>query len=129
MTTWVLDTSAVLAYFWGEPGSERVAAVLESGEHVISAVNLSELVSKFIDHGIPDEDIPRLIAGLELAVNDHDVTLAQETGTLRRTTRHLGLSLGDRACLALARRLNATALTADRPWTNLDLGIAVECLR
>lgn len=129
MTAWVLDTSAVLAYFWNEPGSTRVTEILESSDHVISAVNLSELVTKFVDHGIPDEDIPALIAGLELVVRNHDAALAQETGKLRRATRPLGLSLGDRACLALAQRLNATALTTDRPWTKLDLGIAVECIR
>lgn len=129
MTTWVLDTSAVLAYFWDEPGGARVMEVLQGGDHLISAVNLSELASKFVDHGIPEADIPRLIAGLELVVANHDAVLAQETGTLRRATRHLGLSLGDRACLALARQLNATVLTADRPWRELDLGIAVECIR
>ena len=129
MTAWVLDTSAVLAYFWDEPGSTRVTEILENGNHVISAVNLSELVTKFVDHGIPDEDISGLVAGLELVVVNHDTALAQETGKLRRATRPLGLSLGDRACLALAQRLNATALTTDRPWTQLDLGIAVECIR
>lgn len=131
MTSWVLDTSAVLAFFWNEPGGARVAEVLEGGNHVISAVNLAELVSKFVDHGVPDEDLPRLIAGLELVVSDHDATLAQETGRLRRATRALGLSLGDRACLALAQRLNATALTSDRPWATLDpaLGLVVECVR
>jgi PIN domain nuclease of toxin-antitoxin system len=131
MTAWVLDTSALLAYFWNEPGNERVADVLESGDHVISAVNLSELVSKFVDHGIPDEEIPRLIAGLELSVHAHDAALARDTGTLRRKTRHLGLSLGDRACLALAQQLDAVAITTDRPWLGLDpaLGIQVECIR
>ncbi len=131
MTTWVLDTSAVLAYFWNEPGADRVTNVLEGGDHVISAVNLSELVSKFVDHGVPDEEIPHLIAGLELVVQEHDAALAQETGKLRRKTRQLGLSLGDRACLALAQRLDAIAITTDRPWLKLDstLGIQVECIR
>lgn len=129
MTAWVLDTSAVLAYFWDEAGCARVTEILEGGEHIISAVNLSELVSKLVDHGIPDEDIPRLIAGLELVVANHDAALAQETGKLRRLTRSCGLSLGDHACLALAQKLGATALTADRPWCTLKLGIAIECIR
>lgn len=55
--------------------------------------------------------------------------VAQETGKPRRPTRPHGLSLGERACLALAQVWNATALTTDRPWCTLDPGIAVECIR
>lgn len=129
MTAWVLDTSAVLAYFWAEPGAERVAKTLESGDHVISTVNLAELVTKFIDHGIPETEIPRLLNGLELTAYVYDNVQALATGVLRRETRQLGLSLGDRACLALAQHLGATALTTDRPWTKLETDIAVECIR
>lgn len=129
MSIFVLDTSAVLALFWQEPGWERVSEVLESGDHAISAVNLAELASKFVDAGIPLAEIPNLVAALKLNVQPFDAVFALEAGKLRATTRTLGLSLGDRACLALAQHLNATTLTADRPWIKLDIGIAIECIR
>lgn len=129
MSVFVLDTSAILALFWQEPGWERVSEVLERGDHAISAVNLAELASKFVDAGMPLAEIPNLLAALKLNVQPFDASFALESGNLRAMTRTLGLSLGDRACLALAQRLNATALTADRPWVKLDLGILIECIR
>lgn len=131
MTTHVLDTSALLALFWQEPGWERVTEVLESGDHACSAVNLAELVSKFVDSGIPDSEIPILVAALRLNVHPLETASALETGKMRAATRAFGLSLGDRACLTLAKTLQATAITADRPWLRLppELGIRVECIR
>jgi PIN domain nuclease of toxin-antitoxin system len=68
---------------------------------------------------------------LEIGVQviDFDMKLAEHAGDLRQQTRHLGLSLGDRACLALAEREEAAALTADRKWTGLRSGIQVQLIR
>lgn len=131
MSVFVLDTSSILALFWQEPGWERVAEILEGGDHAIGAVNLAELVAKFVDAGLPLDEIPNLVAALRLDVQPFDAALALETGKLRAGTRALGLSLGDRACLALARQLGAIALTADGAWLQLDpaLGITIELLR
>lgn len=131
MSGFVLDTSAVLALFWQERGWERVSAVLESGDHVVSTVNLAELATKFVDAGLPLDKIPDLVAALRLNVQPFDAVLALRTAALRASTRHLGLSLGDRACLALAQQLGAIAVTADNAWSQLDpaLGIAVESVR
>lgn len=131
MSGFVLDTSAVLALFWQESGWERVSELLESGDHAIGAVNLAELVTKFVDAGLPLEEIPNLVAALRLNVQPFDEVMALEAGKLRAATRHLGLSLGDRACLALARQLGAVAVTGDGAWQKIDpaLGIAVELLR
>jgi ribonuclease VapC len=123
----VLDASALLAVLRAEPGAERVEPRLEGVR--IGAVNLSEVVAKLIDDGVPEAEIRRAIGRLELDVHDFDARHAYLAGLLREGTRGLGLSLGDRACLALAQSLDAPALTADRSWSRLDLGIAIEVIR
>lgn len=125
--TVVLDASALLAVLRTEPGWERVEARLEGAR--IGAVNLSEVVAKLIDDGVPEAEIRLAIGRLELDVHAFDVQHAYLAGVLRGGTRGLGLSLGDRACLALAQSLGAPALTADRSWSRLDLGIAIEVIR
>lgn len=125
----VLDTSALLASLQGEPGKARVDEVLLREPCYFSTVNLAELTTKCLGGGMSREDFDAMLAGFEFQLVPFDTGLAVATGALRATTRHLGLSLGDRACLALAQHLNASALTADRPWSQLDLGIAIECIR
>lgn len=98
-----------------------------SSDYVISTVNLSGRVTIFVDHGIPDDDITALTAGLEPAVTNHEAALTQKTGRLHRATRAHGLS--SRACLAFAQRSNAAALTTGYTWAELDQGVAVECIR
>ena len=127
MSDIVLDASALLTVFHGEPGAERVIETLPSA--VISAVNLAEVATKLQERGMPDDRVRANIAALELTVAPFDARLAIETGLLRASTRSAGLSLGDRACLALARSLGATALTTDRAWAKLELGIPVELAR
>ena len=123
----VLDASALLAVLRAEPGAERVEPRLEGAR--IGAVNLSEVVAKLIEDGVPEAEIRRAIGRLELDVHAFDAEHAYLAGFLRKSTRALGLSLGDRACLALAHSLDALALTADRSWSGLDLGIAIEVIR
>lgn len=125
--TVALDSSAVLALLFGEPGGDRVAPLV--GESVISAVNLSEIIAKLIESGYRDDEAERAVDGFLPSVMPHDVPLAIETGALRRKTRRQGLSLGDRACLALARREGARVLTADRAWADLDIGVEIEVIR
>lgn len=123
----VLDASALLAVFHDEPGAERVIEALPTA--VISAVNLAEVAAKLQERGMPDARIRANIEALELSVAPFEGMLAIETGLLRAQTRSVGLSLGDRACLALARSLDATALTTDRAWDKLNIGIAIELAR
>jgi PIN domain nuclease of toxin-antitoxin system len=111
----------------GEPGAERVIEALPTA--VISAVNLAEVATKLQERGMPDARIRANIEALELSVEPFGGVLAIETGLLRASTRSAGLSLGDRACLALACSLDATALTTDQAWDKLDIGIAVELAR
>jgi ribonuclease VapC len=123
----VLDASALLAVLRAEPGAEQVESRLESAG--IGAVNLSEVVAKLDEDRVPEPEIRRAIGRLDLKVHDFDAAQAYAAGVLRQKTRALGLSLGDRACLSLAQRLGAVALTADRAWARLDIGVAIEVIR
>ena len=123
----VYDSSAVLAILLDEPGARRAAETLDHG--VLSAVNASEVVARLIDRGAKDDDARGALQGLDLAVRPFDESLAVAAGLLRRSTRRRGLSLGDRACLALALRERAPVLTADRAWTELELDVEVELIR
>lgn len=123
----VLDASALLALMLGEPGAERVEAVL--GDSCVGAVNMSEVVAKLQERGVPDSLIDASFADLGLTILPFDAAQAAIAGKLRLATRAFGLSLGDRACLALASALGAVAITTDRDWARLELGTGIEVVR
>ena len=129
MTETVLDASAVLAYLLGEPGEELVGEVLELGLGVISAVNLSEVAAKLAEGAMSHPEIEEVLAGLDLRVVPCDRAQALASAWLRGPTRPLGLSLGDRACLALAEQLSLPVLTTDRAWLGLPGNLAIRVLR
>jgi ribonuclease VapC len=123
----VLDASAVLAYVRREQGWEAVEGLLAAS--LLSAVNLTEVVTVLIRQGT-DPTLARVVVdslGCETVPVGFD--LAFRAGTLEPETRPLGLSLGDRSCLALAEREGAPAVTADRAWSRLALPIAVTVIR
>lgn len=124
---YMLDASAVLAMMLGEAGGDQVRERLASSQ--ISTVNLSEVVAKLQEGGVPDEVITSSLAELNFDVLAFDQSQAVRAGLLRAATRSIGLSLGDRACLGAAASCNAVAVTADRAWGKLELNIAVEVLR
>lgn len=124
---YVLDASALLAAMLGERGAQAVEA--HFADACISAVNLSEVVAKLAERSVPTDSIQESLSDLDLDVRDFDTAQALRAGHLRKLTKAKGLSLGDRACLALAAELKATALTTDAAWTEIDLGIAVELAR
>ena len=129
----ILDASALLAYLLDEPGGDRVQAALLSGAE-ISAVNWAETLAKLADTGQdPDAKAATLknegLLGQLLAVVPFDEAGAIETARLRRSTRHLKLSLGDRACLALGRTRGLPVLTADRSWRPLAVKVKVVVVR
>jgi ribonuclease VapC len=123
----VVDASALLALLNGEPGADRVAEALPAG--AIGAVNLSEVVAKLTDAGVPEAQLRSALAALGLDVRGFDADQAWEAGLLRTRTRSLGLSLGDRACLALGRALGRPVLTADRNWSKLRVGVEILTIR
>lgn len=127
MGIYVLDASALLATLQDEPGAAEIDERLPDA--CISAVNLSEVVAKLTERGTPVDIALGFLAALDLDVRAFERAQAEHAGSLRLVTRRLGLSLGDRACLALAAELGGTAVTADRSWAGLDLGIAIEVVR
>jgi ribonuclease VapC len=123
MTT-VLDASAVLALLFREKGATEVEDVL--GDSMISAVNWSEVVQKLAARGVPTPDA---LFVLGLRVEPFTLADARATAGLWARGRVLGLSLADRACLALADRFDAEAWTADRAWVTGDVGVRVRLIR
>jgi PIN domain nuclease of toxin-antitoxin system len=123
----VLDASALLALLNAEPGAARVAAVLPQA--VVSSVNLSEVVAKLADIGMPEAEIHAALDGLGLDVVPFDESQAYRAGMLRPASRALGLSLGDRAGLALAMELGCPVLTTDQQWQALAAPAVVEVVR
>ena len=129
MSGYVLDASVVLAYLWKENGWERVEQVLLSEPTLISAVNVAEVACKALERGIPEAKARPMIDNLGMDQHGFDQEMSWRTALLRSSTRAWGLSLGDRACLALAQRQEYVALTADKSWLELDVGIQIECIR
>jgi ribonuclease VapC len=120
----VLDSSALLATFFEEPGYEQVDAVLP--EAMMSVVNLAETLTRLVRDA--DAMAARLAtAGISFEPLDWPQVIT--AAKLELSTRHLGLSLGDRVCLALAIERDLPALTADRAWAKLDLGVEVRLIR
>lgn len=126
-TGYVLDASALLAAMLGEAGAEVVETYF--ADACISAVNLSAVVAKLAERGVPVASIHESLSDLDLDVRDFDTVQALRAGEMRNATRSLGLSLGDRACLALAGEQKATAITTDAAWAEIDPGIAIELAR
>ena len=121
---YVLDASALLAVLGDEPGAERIRAALADAR--IGAVNLAEVVGKLQDRGVPDQAIDDILLDLDLKVVPFDAEQAVQAGKLRAATKAAGLSLGDRACLALAGATSCVALTTDQGWTKLELDVTIE---
>jgi ribonuclease VapC len=123
----VLDASALVALLNSERGADVVAAHLHAA--VVSAVNWSETYGALRRAGVDGDALAEGFAETGIEVVPFDADDARATGELSLVTRDAGLSLGDRACLALARRLDVPAVTADRAWLNVDAGIDVVCVR
>ncbi|MBI2690989.1 MAG: type II toxin-antitoxin system VapC family toxin [Solirubrobacterales bacterium] len=128
----VIDSSAVMAFLRDEPGADRVAALLESVDSsfanaaFISTVNLAELHQKF------GPNMPASLIGTAdsvIARADFTARHAEVSGELYGRTRSAGLSLADRACLALATTMELPAITADRAWADVAAGVEVELIR
>ena len=128
MNSIVLDASALLVVLNREPGAEKLTPQLLSAA-ISSTVNLAEVQSKLVSRGIkPDEAWEATISPIrESAVfTDEQAKIA---GSLIARTSAFGLSLGDRACLALGIALKAPVYTADRSWKNLKLGVRIHLVR
>ena len=123
----VLDASAVLALINKEPGHIAVEKILTHS--MISAVNLSEVIAVLVDIGMDVKDVETIVYGIINDIVPFDHKQSVVAGALRKETKQLGLSLGDRACLALAKVHRVPVLTADKIWTKVNVGIEVNLIR
>ena len=129
MTEAVLDASAVLALLRSEPGADIVERALAKDVCAISAVNVAEVATKLFDEGMPSHATESMLDSLGVDIRPFDYESALASAALRASTRARGLSLGDRACLALAQSLDLPVITADRAWAGLSLGITIVVAR
>lgn len=127
MSRIVLDASAILALLAGEPGAEAVSAWVPDA--AVSTVNVAEIGTKLADRGMRENDVRSAIGTLGLEIVTFDRESAYAAAMLRDRTRKLGLSLGDRACLALGATRALPVLTADRSWADLNIGVEVRLIR
>lgn len=121
------DSSAVLAVLWAEPGHAAAEALLSGA--TISAVNVVEVLTKLVDRGLAFGQAHAVLEKIRLRTVAFDLGLALRAAEMRTSTMGAGLSLGDRACLATAERIGAIALTADRIWLDIDVGVPIRLVR
>ena len=127
MSKVVLDASALLALVNQEPGQAVVAELLPRS--LVSVVNASELVAKLTDQEMPGNKIHDVLVALNLTVVPFDEGQGLIADYLRPVTKHLGLSLGDRACLALGLQTQCPVVTADKAWAKLEVGVGIQVIR
>lgn len=123
----VLDASAILALLKMEQGHEIVAQHLDNA--IVSSVNFSEVVTVLARNGFGQEEVIKSLKETFLHIEEFNTEQAIIAASLDEITRNHGLSLGDRACLALAKYKSLSVLTSDRVWEKLNLGIKVQIIR
>ncbi len=134
MKAWaVLDSSALLAWMFDERGKENVSVALEKG-CVMSTVNWCEVVQKANEHGVSTKLIyqkltDKQILNTALTILAFPEPLANVAAGMFPLTKPFGLSLGDRACLALAIEQKLPVLTTDNAWSKVDLDVEVQVIR
>lgn len=127
MSDIVLDASVVLAAVLDESGGDAIGRL--TGAVLLSAVNYAEVRTRLFDLGFAEDDVDTAISILGMQIVPFDERQARQAADLRVSTRAAGLSLGDRACLALASLCGAIALTADRAWQQADLSVEIRFIR
>ena len=125
---YVMDASALLALMQGERGGDVVNDLIVEHECVASSVNIVEVGTRLVDKGLAPIHLARTLKELDVQTIDFDLEQALLSASLRVTTRLAGLSLGDRACLALAQLMKGTAVTADSAWSDIAEAVGVEVL-
>lgn len=122
-----LDASAVLALLFQEPGAARVATLLD--QSCMSTVNLAEVIHRFARDGHDPSGVLRRLSRSPIELVPFLAEDAALVAMLARPTRELGLSLGDRACLALGLARRMPVCTADRAWLAVQLGVEIQVIR
>ena len=116
----VLDASAVLAILQQEAGADEVVQRLNGS--IMSTVNLTEVLQQAQKRGLDPRDVHAELGNLGVGFVAFDLEQTLDAAELWESTRRQGLSLADRACLALTMAVSGVAVTADRAWGQLELG-------
>jgi PIN domain nuclease of toxin-antitoxin system len=127
LTAYVLDASALLAALHEEVGSDIVTPLI--GDSVMSSVNWSEVMQKSLARRVDVAGLRNDLQALGFMIVPFTREDAEITAALWSDTRKLGLSLADRACLALGKRLKLSVLTADRVWSKVVIGMPIRVIR
>jgi ribonuclease VapC len=127
VSDFVFDASALLALIRGEPGADIVASHL--GRAAMSSVNVAEVYGRLLREAFRPEEFRRDIEAIDFKLHSFDAEQAFLAGRFEPATRPLGLSLGDRACLALALSLGVPALSGDRRWAGAKVGVEINLFR
>lgn len=122
-----LDASALLAFLFRESGHEQVGVMLDTA--CLSTVNLAEVIGRFVRDGHNAHQVLQKLTSTTIEIVPFTAEDAALAASLIPATRPLGLSLGDRACLALALSRNIPAITADRIWAQLHIGVTIQFVR
>ena len=128
MRRYLLDASAILAFMSHETGADKVRAVIQAGQAGVTAINISEVAAKLVSRGLSSGDAEFQCRSMGLAILEVEDGIAFAAAALVPFTQPLGLSLGDRVCLATAARDACIAMTADKAWANVP-GVNVELIR
>ena len=123
----ILDASVILALLNMEQGHEVVSKHLENA--IVSSLNFSEVVTVLARQGFGQEKIIRSLKETFLHIEEFNTEQAVIAALLDEVTKVYGLSLGDRACLALAKYKGLPVLTADKMWKDLNLNIEIQLIR
>jgi ribonuclease VapC len=124
----VLDASAILAIIGNEPGADKLTSSLLS-HAVASTVNLAEVQTKLVSRGWTSAQAWEDATSPVREAVSFDEEQARVAGNLVAQTRRLGLSLGDRACLAMAIVLDLPAYTAEKSWKKLRVSVPIHIIR
>ena len=116
---YVMDASAMLALMQAEKGWEVVDDLIREQQCVASCVNIAEVGTRMIDKGLAPSQLERTLKEMDVQPVDFDLEQSTFCAELRLSTKYAGLSLGDRACLALAKLMDGTAVTSDRAWLDI----------
>ena len=127
MAECVMDASAIMAILFNERGSD--AALRHAGDAAVSAVTIAEVATKLNERGQDASYNKKILSPFQFDIHPFDSDEAFACAALRSSTRAKGLSLGDRACLALAKRLGLPAVTADRAWSDVADAAGVTVLQ
>ena len=125
---YIMDASALMAMVKNEKGGSLVDTLVDEHECMVSSVNIAEVSSKLLEAGVESTHLKRMIRTMNVQIIDFNQEQALASAELRLLTKSAGLSLGDRACLSLAKLMDGTAVTADRPWMDVAEAVGVKVL-